>query len=262
MSFFDTTTPDRKTFDKVKFLTLTPGVHTTRIIGNARRIFVHYLASQRVTLACLGDDECPICKDNKKIMFEHPSDFNTQPGFIARQTRFVMNVLDRTNGKICPNCGSENKRTANNQYSPICWNCEAVITNEPIRPLDTVKVLGISKTNADLLNTFENNTLDDAGNKLGLNNFDIVWTVVKGANSKNVVSPSVGTGRDAVTVSEESLFDLDRASIHLDANEIHEVLKGVSLKDIFLARKNSKTASDTDTNIKSVDDSVAELFSA
>lgn len=265
MSFFDTSMPERKKFAKIKFLTLTPGVHTTRVLGNPHKQFIHYIAGQRITLACLGDEECPLCKTNKKIMYEHPNDFTKQEGFISRQPRFFMNVLDRTNGKVCPECEAENKRGANNTFSPICWSCETVIEKVEIHPLDSVKVLGISKTNADFLNTFDNTTLTESGERLGINNFDIVWTVVKGANNKNMVSPSVGTNREPVEVPEESLFDLEQAVIKLTEPEIHEVLKGVSLRDIFLARRQEKESESEDNDtvadqIKDVEDSVAGLF--
>lgn len=264
MSFFDTSMPERKKFAKIKFLTLTPGAHITRVLGGSAKQFIHYIASQRVTILCLGDD-CPICKANKKIMYEHPDDFVKQDGFISRQPRFFMNILDRTNGKICPECGAENKRGANNQFSPICWSCETVISNVEIHPLDSVKVLGISKTNADFLNTFDSNTLTEAGERVGINNFDIVWTVVKGANNKNMVSPSVGAGRDVVEVPAESLFDLSQAVITLTEPEIHELLKGVSLRDIFLARRHEKETElgeVSEDDLKSVEDSVSSLFNA
>lgn len=262
--FFDTTYEKKNTYNKPNFLSLTLGKHITRILGNPLKVFIHWLPTQRTTVRCLGDD-CVICRNNKMIMIEHPEDFRNQPNFYSKQPRHLMNVLDRTPAKICPNCQTENKILPNNTFSVTCTSpeCGALLTGVEAMVLDKVKVLGISNTNAETLNNMSSTQMNEKGELLSITDYDIVWIVSKGNGTRHVLSAFPGT-KDIVIVSPEFMFDLTKVTLVLTNEEIQEVLKGVSLKDIFLARKEeSKEKVEENTNEqKAVDDIVSSLFNS
>lgn len=261
--FFDTTYEKKNTYNKPTFLSLTLGKHIVRILGNPLKMFIHWLPAQRSTVKCLGDD-CVICRNNKMIMLEHPEDFRNQTGFFTRQARHLMNVLDRTPAKICPNCQTENKILPNNLFPVTCvsQSCGALLTGVDANVLDKVKVLGISNTNAETLNNMSS-TMTANGETISLTDYDIIWVVSRGQGNRNVTSSFPGT-RDVVEVPPDALFDLTKVTLTLTNEEIQDLLKGISLKDIFLSRKEETDGvldKSTDES-KAVDELVSSLFAS
>lgn len=263
--FFDTAYEKKNTYNKPVFMKFTLGMHTTRILGTPMRVYIHWLAKQRLALQCLGDD-CPICRNNKMIQLEHPEDYKNQPEYCSRQQRHLMNILDRTVAKICPKCQEENKAFPNGSFPTTCVNqsCGALLTSVDALPLDKVKVLGVSFTNAEALNTMSLTKLDANKNPIPLTEYDIVWGVSKGQGGRNSASPFPGD-RGEVSVPADALFDLTKVTLTLTPEEINEVLKGISLKDVFLARREEgKTESSkaTEETQKLVEDQISGLFGA
>jgi hypothetical protein len=233
MSFFQTRNPDEKKFEKTPFLVFDFGQHVIRILGKPKVHFLHFLPRQKMMVSCLGPD-CPICANNKQIIFEHKENFRDIPGYMGRQTRHYFNVLDRTAVKVCPQCETEAKRGPNGQFPAACPECNTYLTGEKERPSNKVKVASISETNADLLNQY---AIGENGEELILNDFDIMFYVTK-SGQKKVITPSpVKDNNDKVDIPEDQLFDLDNVVIRLNPTEMVEAVKGVSFKDIFAARR-------------------------
>jgi hypothetical protein len=216
---------------KLEFLKLALGPNIVRILDEdyvtADTHFVN-----RTSIACLGE-ECPICKNNRKIINENPETFRDVKGYYPRTTRYFINVLDRTVAKICPKCGEEIKQV----NLPVCpkAGCGAVIVDTPAAPLNKVKVLSKGVTLFEQLAAIELSILDDAGTPRGLMDYDLVL-ISAGSGKTSTVTP-IYSGRtgDAVPEGLEK-FDLAKALIKLTPEEILDFQKGVSLSDIFKGR--------------------------
>lgn len=261
MSPFNTNTySESKPFEKTRFLQTSLGQHTIRIL-NFKEMFTHYLPMTNSSVACLAE-ECPICHDNKKLMAEHPEDFRKTPGWLPRQLKHYMNVLDRTLVKICPNCQAENKRGVSGQFSATCVECNTFLPQDlkPI-PSDKVKVLSISDTNAQRLNTQEASNLDKDGNSIPFTSCDVIVTVSMLKDKKDI-SLSVTRDTDVVTVPAEFLYDLSKVLIRLTPQEMRDHLKGVSLKDIFTARRIVTTTSTEENSVAEANEDIKKKIEA
>lgn len=229
---------NNKTFEKTSFLRLDPGSHTVRFLDapeKALTVMTHFVMG-KFTIVC-PDEGCPICENNKQIRFEFPDTFRDQKGYSPRVTNFLVNVLDRTVGKICPSCGIEVKPGGvKNSFPPACPGCNTFLHDVKPMALNAVKVLKFGVQLATALNTIERATCGTDGEPLGLNNFDLVLSV-EGTKQKKVVTPIPTTHVDKVNVPEEMLQNLENAMIKLSSDEITELLKGVSLSDIYKARR-------------------------
>jgi hypothetical protein len=245
MSFFDTTKPEKSksNFRKVEHLDLTPGQTTIRILDTpdqACKYHTHYVKG--VYLKCLGED-CPICRSNTKIYAENPDSYREVPGWSPRQERYAVNVLDKTIVKICGNCKAEVKKIGNT-FPAFCTKCNQPIVESPEVPLNKVKVLSKGVTVADLLNGIDASVQDKNGEKIGINNFDLVLYVT-GTGRQQTISPIPLTDKtDPVTIAPEEKFDLTKICIELTPEEILDLQKGISLKDIFAARKSEAISKD------------------
>jgi len=238
---FDST--ENRTFTKTNFLIFDYGTHTVRLLTAPRRVFTHFFKGKG-TIKCLGRD-CPVCKVNKSLQSEYPEDYKSQPAYNSSTPRHYINVYDRTMVKVCPECKAENKKDIMSQYPNVCTKCGTVITGVVPARSNTVKVANISDTNAERLMGFRLSVRDDNDEPLGLRNFDVDFTVARSGGRKDIsVSASSSKGaRDEVEVPEELFYDLDKQVVSLEQNEIVNFMRGVSLKDIFTARKGTKEAS-------------------
>lgn len=238
MSFFDTSRPtSRGKFRRTEFVDLTPGQTTIRIIDTAEeaaKFYTHYVKG--VSIKCLGDD-CPICKNNTRIYAENPESYRDVPGWSPRQERFAVNVLDKTPVKICPNCQAEVKKHGTG-FLPVCPKCNQPIVEVKEAPLNKIKVLSKGVTVADLLNGIDESILDADGEKIGINNFDIVLYVAGSGKTQTISPIPLADKRDTPEYNVADKFDLDNVAIELNPEEISSLLKGISLRDIFAARKN------------------------
>lgn len=242
MTFFDTTKSDKSSsFRKTEHVDLTPGQTTIRIIDSpeeALKYHTHYVKGAYVK--CLGED-CPVCKSNFKILAENPDSYREVPGWSPKQERFAVNVYDKTLVKICPACKTEVKKNGN-AFPPVCSNsrCGQPIVAVAEAPLNKIKVLAKGVTLAELLNGIDASIQDEKGEKIGINNFDIVLYVT-GTGRQQTISPiPLVDKRDPVEFKKEDKYDLTKIAIELTADEIIDLQKGISIKDIFAARRNSK----------------------
>jgi hypothetical protein len=223
--------PERKfTERRLEFAKLAQGPNIIRILDEDYvAIQTHYV--NRTTLKCLEDD-CPICQNNRKIYMDNPETFRDIKGYTPRSTRYFLNVFDKTDVKICPQCHAEIKQTG----IPTCPECNTIIMNEPVVPLNKVKVLSKGKTFIEQLISLENAVLDEERNRRGLTNFDLTVMVAgagKTATTTPIFSGVIGAKPE---VTPDMLYDLNKAVITLTPAEIKDFLLGISIKDIYTAR--------------------------
>jgi hypothetical protein len=214
---------------KLEFLNLVPGNTVIRILDEDYvSVESHFI--NRVSIACLGD-ECPICKNNRKTIMENPETFRDISGYSPKSTRYFLNVMDKTPARICPQCGKEVK-----QNIPTCPGCNTVIQAVPQLPLNKVKILSKGKQLFEQFIAMEQTIVDEQGNKRGLQNFDITLSVAGAGKTATCTAIFTGAIGTPVTVTPEDKFDLEKAIVRLNVEEIHDLQSGVSLSDIFKAR--------------------------
>jgi len=250
-------------FRKTEFLTLDEGEHVVRILdGHEVKHYIHYI--NFMYLACLGD-ECPLCQNNKKIMYEHPEDFRDVKGWYPRRDRYYINVLDRTPVKVCEKC-----QTVNKAQGEVCSGCGTALGT--VRPLDEVKVLSGSERLFTDLKVISNSVRDEDDKRVDIRSYD--WMIlVRGVKRDKVTTPTPRYFPNKAGLIElkegQELYDLEKATIKLEPEEMLEVFNGHSLKDVFAIRKaktDAKTAifnSDmelTDNPAQDIDDAAQSLF--
>lgn len=237
-NYFDTSETKDK-FEKTNFFKQELGQHIVRFVGSPYKYFSHYVKSYGFTTSCLFDD-CPICKNNKRLLAENPNAWKDNPNYSGRAERFLHNILDRTMVKVCPSCQSENKKDVTGNYSHKCWSCDTLITSVEEHPSGKIKVINLTKTNAEDLNNFNRTILDENKNPIGIPNMDFMVMITKtSGGKKNTTVIPMPQSRDVIEVPTEMYYNLENAIIKLTPDEIISALKGVSLKDIFIARRSS-----------------------
>jgi hypothetical protein len=237
MSFFDTAREkSANNFRKTEHIDLQPGQSTIRIIDTpeeAHKYQTHYLKG--IYVKCIGED-CPICRNNVKIYAENPENFREIPGYSAKSERYAVNVFDKTSVKICANCKAEVKKFGTN-FPPVCPHCNQPIVTVKETPLNKIKVLAKGVTVANLLNGIDESVQDKEGNKIGVNNFDLVLYVTGTGRDQNISIIPLIDQREPVNYAPQEKFDLTKIAIELTPEEIGDIQRGVSLKDIFASRR-------------------------
>lgn len=239
MSFFDTTRPEQESnsrFRRTEFLDLPQGQTIIRIIDTkeeAMKYFVHYVKG--VYIKCIGED-CPVCATNKKLIIENPDTFRDIAGYSPKSERYSVNVLDKTPAKICPQCGHPTKGNMG-IFSPICAKCDTPIVQVQSQPLNKIKVFSKGRTVADQLNAIDTSIQDASGNSIGINHYDI-GLFVQGIGKKQTIAvvPMVEKN-EPVDIDSAQKFDLTKTALELSVEEIIDLQKGISLKDILTARR-------------------------
>lgn len=260
---FFTTKPETKNtkFEKTEFMRFDHGVYNVRIVSNPVGMFSHYVPSAKISIKCLQED-CPICKNNRQLMIENPDNFRNIKGWNPRQFRHYFNVLDITPVKVCENCGNEITRSGNN-FPSSCSACNAIIPHTVKEsPSLKIKLASISDTNATLINTQAQGFIDNLGDSFRLSDFIVMFTVIKSDGKKTII-PSLTPSQFSGEIDESKLYDSSKALVTLTSEEIVDTLKGISLKDIYAARR-MKSGEDTEdsvvTDLLSANKAVEELF--
>jgi hypothetical protein len=257
---------------KTSFLALVPGSRVIRILDkDAKDIFTHWI--NKANVVCLNEDgglegECPICANNQRLMFTYREnkEYRNAKGWSPSRQMFLVNVLDRTKIKVCPNeecnaevldvVGSDGKRV----FPTVCPECGASLVSVEAMPLNKVKVLSRGVSLFNDLNMIEETVLDEDGNKIGWTNYDIrIVTTGTDKESKHTAVPLVNRN-DKVDIKDEDKFDLDNVVLKLTVNEMLELQRGVSIKDIFQARNSSSTTPDVEKIAKEVSDKVTNTI--
>lgn len=223
-------------FRKTHYMSLGEGQHVVHILENpAKKFYVHFVGFSYVK--CLGDD-CPICENNKKLMFEHPKDFRNQKTWKPRSERFYVNVLDKTKARYCESCDVDYKDLAVTH----CSKCNSALP-EPA-PLNKIRVLAKGTTLfVDTLDLLSNTVRREDDSIVDITNYD--WTIVVRGTEKDTIttaSPRYNGQEVAPDLQGQELYDLGNAVPELSREEMVDLLNGASLKDIFALRRATKEA--------------------
>jgi len=264
MSFADI--PDTTTeYKRTEYVKITAGVPLKVRILDKKAIHVtkHYIPSQRISILCLGEEVCPICQSNSKLMRENPG---LQPrqikGFIPRQNRYMVNVLNRTMVKLTP---SENVVYASSGAFPSHHaDTGELLLEIEAQPLNHVQVLERGPTLFAQLNSINDAVTDEAGNPLGLDKFDVTITATgSGRRMTTNIIPHPDQNEE-LTVPDEDRYTLETLGIQLTPDEILSLLRGVSLRDIFETRRvgeEIETLTDTEGKVsEDVKENIESLF--
>ena len=256
-NFFNLKTPkETQTYTKPVFLNMDYGQHLVRILGKPLQVYIHWIPKANLGIRCLGE-ECPVCETNKKIILENPDNFRRESNYFPRSSRHYINVLDKSSVKVCPECQHENKRMANNQYPAVC-KCGSMIAHIPETISNKVKVVNLSETTAAELNAIHTSILDEKGDIIGINNFDILFVVTKVGDKKKISVVPITASQGGVEVPEESLYNLNNVPLTLSREEIIELVRGTSLRDIFAARNSVNKESEEPSETKEFSESTVK----
>lgn len=240
---YDEDRTTRRRYEAPNWFSTTEGQHRIRILDNsAHSVWLHFVrtpAHERgLYLVCL-DEECPICDQNRKIINENPDNFRDVKGYWGKSKRFYVNVLDRTEVKVCPQCQWENKKGPNMKFTEVCSkrDCDNIIIDVEPKESGKVKILAKGKRLFEPLekNVYKAN-LDADGEPIPITEYDVFLNVA-GTGRDTLVVPAISDVDDEVNVPEEALYDLPTIPLKLEPDEIPEVLNGVRLKDIFAKRR-------------------------
>lgn len=250
---------DKKT-KKVNYLKIVPGYPVRiRILTEAAHMVVkHFLPKQRISVVCLGD-ECPVCLNNKKLVEAHPGVlYNEIPGIIGRQTRFLINVLNRTPVKATEKAvyyaGSDGKFPRVSDEGLDLSGVEA-------KQLNTIEVLERGSTLFSQLNAIHDSFRDEEGNRLGLTNFDIVLTATGKGKSMVITALPAMQYSDKVEYDPEALYDLEKVPMTLGKDEIWKLLEGAQFQDVIESRKATAVNVAVPTKLaEEVEDTLAKFF--
>lgn len=209
-------------FKKVEYLKTDPGQYLIRFLTPTKKYYTHYF--NRNSVACLGEG-CPVCENNKKIIFEHPDDFRTVAGYSPKRERFFANVL----------------------YEDKVY----VLSSGP-RLIDDIKTMA--------------KTVRNEGNEI-VNPLGYDWLLIvngKGREKDTTPVPQYRGTEQLLTGHE--LFDLENLVPVVTAEEMLELVGGMSLKDVFAIRKAQKAGEEMDFPVvadeiqKDIEDAVNDIF--
>jgi len=216
---------------RAEYMQLPVGAHTIRVLqAQAKTLPTHFFVKNKVTVLCLGD-ECPICTNNKKIIMQFPKNFREQQDYVKINYRFFVNVFDKTPAKTCGKCQKEYK----NLSATLC-DCGEVLPEAA--PINRVKVLAKGLTLRDDLDSIDKAILNAQGDPIGLMNYDVVL-MVSGTGRDTKITPVPRTEANQPVELTQELYDLEKVTITLTPSEMLDVQRGISLKDIFAARKSA-----------------------
>jgi hypothetical protein len=253
-------------FKKVKFLKIIPGypVRVRVLNKSAYRVSKHYLPKQKISIVCL-EENCPICANNKKLALQNKDmNYSDIPGIINRQNRFLVNVLNRTKVKTTSTehvvyAGADGKFPSQHPETG------EDLTQIKATSQNTIEVLERGSTLFGQLNGIYDTIRDEEGNKIGLTNFDIILTASGKGRQMTVSAVAQPQFNDEVKLLDTDLYDLTKVPMKLSEDELIQVLNGVSLQDIFEARKSTpKEESELegiaeDVSLE-VEDTIGKLF--
>ncbi len=210
-------------------MTLSGGEYIVRILDSVEtKKYAHFVG--RGWLECL-DEECPICQNNRRILYENPEDYRTVEGWCPRRPRFYLNVLDRADNKV------------------------KVLSCGP-RLIEDLKVMSKAIRN-------------ESDERIDIRNYDWSLTVKGSGRDKEIIPSHRFFGKETeVDLQGQTLYDLDKCIITLTPSEMLDVFNGVGLKDVFAMRRAKKelttddlvTEDDVDALNDEIQASVDKIF--
>ncbi|KKN45708.1 hypothetical protein LCGC14_0680260 [marine sediment metagenome] len=252
-------------YSKTNYLRFQEGVPTTvRIISEGSRyVAKHFLTKIRTSILCLGE-QCPICERNKTLREQHGRNANKQSDYIAIQNRNMLNVLDRTLVIVDEETGDEYS-AHKGTFPTITKDGKRSLIDVTPQPSNSIKVLERGKR---LFEQFDvnHNEYQHLG---GIRGFDIKLVTMGAGKTMSISVVPLPERNDDITELLEGLEEpvLEDLGIQLSPDEVLEAASGVTLRDIYAARKSDETESDTSAvdaelvgSLADVEESVSDLF--
>ena len=238
MSFADV--KQAPVFKKSQFLWLDVGEHLLRVLEeNATATDTHFINSRggRATVKCLGDEICPQCAINNQLKLEHPGNYRNIQGWSSASRRHSFNVLDRTEAKTCSKCQATTKPRGG-QFPSTCPECGTFLSEVKPLPINKVCLVTVSDTVGKDINRITKSILDANREPLPLTSYDLLISVETGRKGREMTVIAQPQLNDVVNVEEE-LYDTATAITTLSKEEMIEFIRGVSIRDLFVARGSS-----------------------
>lgn len=254
-------------FNRPVFLRLREGTPVTiRILdSHAEKVLKHWINSSKTSVLCLGE-ECPICQQNEIIRRENPKTFQKIKGYIPVQRRWMVNVLDRT-PVIKDEQTGEEYYSVKGKFPTVTSDGDRSLVNIQPVPSNTIKILERGQTLFELLAVIHADSVEEHGEEAGgITKFDV--KLVPAGNGTDMVISAIPQSKNddiAPILEQNNLtpYVLSAVGIELTPDEVTNVVRGVSIRDIFAARR-AKDESDSDKELKSsfsdLSDKVATLF--
>lgn len=234
---------------KKKYFKWIPGVHKIQLLDKDGIDFTYVHWVNNAYVKCLGK-ECPVCQENFRIMEEakhSDTDYRKHKGFHPRTVRYYANILDLTPVKKCPKCGAEIHKREDGTWPDACSECGNLIVSVEPEPSMQVKILSKGKQLFGQFNSFEEIYGKPPTEYL-------IALVVKDSRD---VSASALPSEEVVTEIPEELYNLpDDAVVTLTKDEMIQIMNGVKLRDILVAR--SANTKQPQSDIKSAVDALLE----
>lgn len=256
-SFFDAPDVEYNTdFERPQYLRVSPeSPKTVRILDDGpEHLEKHWINSQNISILCLGE-RCPICTNNQKLWDEFG---RGAKGVIPVQNRFVVNVLDRTMVKVDPETGDEYAKVGG-EFPSVTKDGERSLVEVEPTISNKVKLLEKGKRLFDQLEAVHKEMFYENGPVTG---YDVKILVAgKGLDTTYNVIPLLNRTDDvSELVEEQGKYVLSTQGIELEPREVEELLRGVSLSDIFSARSAEEEALENPEQVADAEESVGALF--
>lgn len=219
---------DNSKFRKIEYMKLEPGQFTIRILEpSATKKYAHFINYN--SIECL-EDECPVCENNRRILYEHPKDYREVKGWSPKRERFWVNVLNKTS------------------ETPV------------------IQVLSGGPRLFEDLSVMAKATRTDEDEMVDIRAYDWILMVSGTGREREITPvPQYRGKNEPINTEEMELFDLSSPLPTVTKEEAVEFLNGTSLKDIFAMRKATqevlKNAENSAEVEEAIDETVEELFS-
>jgi hypothetical protein len=234
--------PAGSKYRKTEFMNLEAGEHRFRILESMEtKKYTHYIGFAYIE--CLGDD-CPVCENNKKILYEHPEDYRDQKGWAPRNQRFYINVFDKSSV-------SEDGKYA-----------------QGLPPINKVKVLSMGSRLLEEIKVLSKSVRDKEDNRIDIRMYDFILEIKGEKQNKTThVAHKWWPGEEALQdTGGQELFDLSEVAVKLSREEMLDVFNGAKLKDIFTMRRAQKQIAQSDflsaESTQETEDDINNLFKA
>lgn len=241
MSFADIPEDSGREFRANQFVKIEAGIPLRLRILDKKALHTekHFLPSQKVSILCLGDDVCPICINNQKLIRANPDVSPRQlKGLIFRQNRYLVNVLNRT--QVKRTVGGDIVFSSGGQFpthAPLTG--ELLVDIQP-EALDRVEILERGPTLFSQLNAISSQVTDEAGNPRPLTAYDVVIMATGHGRKMTTNVIPYPNNDDEIAVPDEDRYALETIGIRLSPEEITKLVNGVALRDIFEQRRDAE----------------------
>jgi hypothetical protein len=228
----------------------------------------HWIQKVNTSVICLGE-QCPICKHNEELRAESPNTFRRSKGYIGINRRYMVNVLDRTPVLKDTETGIE-YYASKGKFPTIDSSGEKSLVGLEPESSNTIKILERGRELFEQLSMIHNETIkvEDDVETGGLTSFDVkLVTMGRGKDTVITVMPMLTSDDNVESILEKEGLEphiLSTVGILLSPDEMVDLTRGISLKDIFAKRRAEEEIAETSAEVQGtladVSDRVKALY--